>query len=140
MNRREFLKAGAAATAVSAIVSPSPSLAADPATPHAAATSSPAVLSTYAAEDHRRRLQNISLCERGVWKAMREVKDGQLYTADANVVDMGYVYDVREFPLSRRASRSAGHRPRRRRTSRKQTAADRQASWLRLFRRLTCSG
>ena len=33
--------------------------------------------------------------KRAVWEALREVKDAQLYTVDANVVDMGYVYDVR---------------------------------------------
>ncbi len=31
-----------------------------------------------------------------IWKALREVHDEQLYKIDANVVDMGYVYDVRE--------------------------------------------
>jgi metal-sulfur cluster biosynthetic enzyme len=31
-----------------------------------------------------------------IWNALREVRDEQLYTIDANVVDMGYVYDVRE--------------------------------------------
>jgi metal-sulfur cluster biosynthetic enzyme len=30
-----------------------------------------------------------------IWEALRECKDDQLYTVDANVVDMGYVYDVR---------------------------------------------
>ncbi|MBI3922203.1 MAG: metal-sulfur cluster assembly factor [Armatimonadetes bacterium] len=30
-----------------------------------------------------------------VWAALREVRDDMLYTVDANVVDMGYVYDVR---------------------------------------------
>ncbi len=30
-----------------------------------------------------------------IWKALREVKDAQFYTVDANVVDMGYVCDVR---------------------------------------------
>jgi metal-sulfur cluster biosynthetic enzyme len=30
-----------------------------------------------------------------VWEAMREVRDDMFYTVDANVVDMGYVYDVR---------------------------------------------
>ena len=30
-----------------------------------------------------------------IWRVLREVKDEQLYTADANIVDMGYVYDVR---------------------------------------------
>ena len=31
-----------------------------------------------------------------VWKALREVRDEQLYNIDANIVDMGYVYDVSE--------------------------------------------
>jgi metal-sulfur cluster biosynthetic enzyme len=30
-----------------------------------------------------------------IWRVLREVRDEQLYTADANIVDMGYVYDVR---------------------------------------------
>ena len=30
-----------------------------------------------------------------IWRALQEVRDEQLYTADANIVDMGYVYDVR---------------------------------------------
>ncbi len=30
-----------------------------------------------------------------IWRALREVRDEQLYTADANVVDLGLVYDVR---------------------------------------------
>lgn len=31
-----------------------------------------------------------------IWNALRDVHDEQLYKIDANVVDMGYVYDVRE--------------------------------------------
>ena len=30
-----------------------------------------------------------------IWRALREVPDDMFYTADANVADMGYVYDVR---------------------------------------------
>ncbi len=30
-----------------------------------------------------------------LWAALRQVKDGQFYTVDANVVDMGYIYDLR---------------------------------------------
>jgi metal-sulfur cluster biosynthetic enzyme len=30
-----------------------------------------------------------------IWEALRQVRDEQFYTVDANVVDMGYVYDVR---------------------------------------------
>jgi len=33
--------------------------------------------------------------KRAIWDALREVKDGMLYKVDANVVDMGYIYDVR---------------------------------------------
>ena len=33
--------------------------------------------------------------KRAVWDALRDVPDAQFYTVDANVVDMGYVYDVR---------------------------------------------
>lgn len=32
--------------------------------------------------------------KRAVWQALRDVKDEQLYKMDANIVDMGYVYDV----------------------------------------------
>lgn len=31
-----------------------------------------------------------------IWKRMREVQDEQLYSTNANVVDLGYIYDVRE--------------------------------------------
>ena len=31
-----------------------------------------------------------------IWKAISEVKDEQLYKLDAGIVDLGYVYDVRE--------------------------------------------
>jgi metal-sulfur cluster biosynthetic enzyme len=31
-----------------------------------------------------------------IWKALKEVRDEQLYTIDSNIVDLGYVYDVRE--------------------------------------------
>ncbi|MEX0675904.1 MAG: metal-sulfur cluster assembly factor [Pirellulales bacterium] len=31
-----------------------------------------------------------------IWNTLRQVRDEQLYQTDANVVDMGYVYDVRE--------------------------------------------
>jgi metal-sulfur cluster biosynthetic enzyme len=33
--------------------------------------------------------------KQAIWKALREVRDTQLYKVDANVVNMGYVYDVR---------------------------------------------
>ena len=30
-----------------------------------------------------------------IWSALREVRDEMFYTVDANVVDMGYIYDVK---------------------------------------------
>jgi metal-sulfur cluster biosynthetic enzyme len=33
--------------------------------------------------------------KRAIWEAMRETKDAMFYENDANVVDMGYIYDVR---------------------------------------------
>lgn len=33
--------------------------------------------------------------KREIWQALREVRDGMFYEVDANVVDMGYIYDVR---------------------------------------------
>lgn len=35
------------------------------------------------------------ISKKAIWDALRECKDDQLYTVDANVVDMGYIYDVR---------------------------------------------
>lgn len=40
-------------------------------------------------------LDDATVSKASIWKALREIKDEQFYTADANVVDMGYVYDVR---------------------------------------------
>lgn len=31
-----------------------------------------------------------------IWKAINEVKDEQLYKLESGIVDLGYVYDVRE--------------------------------------------
>jgi metal-sulfur cluster biosynthetic enzyme len=36
-----------------------------------------------------------ALRKAAIWQALGEVKDAQFYTLDANVVDLGYVYDVR---------------------------------------------
>jgi metal-sulfur cluster biosynthetic enzyme len=33
--------------------------------------------------------------KRAIWQALRKVQDEQLYRIDANVVDLGYIYDVR---------------------------------------------
>ena len=38
--------------------------------------------------------EETALLKPAIWKTLREVRDEQLYSVDANVVDMGYVYDV----------------------------------------------
>lgn len=71
MNRREFFKAGAQATALGAVASVKPSAVA--AADVAASKSFPSVvLGGYTTEDHRRRLQNIALGERGVRGCLRK--------------------------------------------------------------------
>lgn len=71
MHRRDFLKTGVQAAAVSTV-------AAIPASPAVAAASTSraapaaAILSCYTAEDHRRRLQNIGLCTREIRSCMRK--------------------------------------------------------------------
>lgn len=37
----------------------------------------------------------IATLKDAIWRTLREVKDEQLYVADANVVDLGLIYDVR---------------------------------------------
>ena len=69
MNRREFMKVGAGATVVGAGDSTS-GAPADTATSGPATT--PAVLRTWRSEDHRRRLENIARCERGIHKCLRK--------------------------------------------------------------------
>jgi hypothetical protein len=70
MNRRDFLKTSAGSTLIGAAVSQATGTAAEPASQHPKAAS-PAILTTYAAEDHRRRLRNIALCEHAVRTCMR---------------------------------------------------------------------
>jgi hypothetical protein len=76
MDRRDFFKAGVqAATAGTAVLIPTcTSQAAD--TPDATTTASDSaasvVMQGFAAEDHRRRLQNISLCTREIRNCMRK--------------------------------------------------------------------
>jgi metal-sulfur cluster biosynthetic enzyme len=40
--------------------------------------------------------QSTAPLKSAIWKALSEVKDEQFYKIDANIVDLGYVYDVRE--------------------------------------------
>ena len=72
MNRREFLKAGTAVTAAGVVASAEsgPTAGAAPAESHT--TTTPAVVKDYTAQEHRRRLENIALCERGIRKCIRK--------------------------------------------------------------------
>jgi hypothetical protein len=72
VNRREFMKAGAGATLGAAASSASAGSNAAVAVPTEARTPAPVVLSAYTTEDHRRRLANVALCERGIRKCMRK--------------------------------------------------------------------
>jgi hypothetical protein len=71
MYRRDFLRSGAqtAAVGAAALISDQPSFAAVPAS-GAAATAS--ILKAYTVEDHRRRLENIGACKRGIQKCLRK--------------------------------------------------------------------
>ena len=71
MHRRDFLKTGVQAAAAGAAVSipVSSSLASGEV---AGSTSASAVMKSYTADDHRRRLTNIGLCTRGIHKCMRK--------------------------------------------------------------------
>ncbi len=70
MDRREFIRAGVQAAAASAMVSiptgssQAANVSAAKVTANDAATST--VLKEFTAEDHRRRLQNISICTRKI--------------------------------------------------------------------------
>lgn len=39
--------------------------------------------------------QHTAPLKQSIWSALREVRDEMFYSVDANVVDMGYIYDVR---------------------------------------------
>ena len=70
MNRREFFKTGTQAAILGTLSATERSASADAGPPKSAALT-PAVLKGYSAEEHRRRLQNIALGERGVRACMR---------------------------------------------------------------------
>ncbi len=92
MDRREFLKAGAGATVAGTIVSGHAGSTVRAATTEPRTTTTPAVLKTYTPEDHRRRLQNIGVCERGIRKCMRR----HLITS---YLPGQCVYNLCEYPL-----------------------------------------
>jgi hypothetical protein len=74
MHRRDFLKSGVQAAAAGAAVSvPAHSgLAAAVSTGNAGSGQASAILKSYTAEDHRRRLQNIGVCQRGIRACLRK--------------------------------------------------------------------
>ncbi|MFZ2642441.1 MAG: hypothetical protein WA117_15705 [Verrucomicrobiia bacterium] len=91
MNRREFFKAAAAGAAISSStgsIHATDSLAGRIAAGNSAA---PAVLKSYTADDHRRRLTNISLCTQRIRKCMRK----HLVT---NYLPAQCVYNMGEYP------------------------------------------
>ncbi len=71
MNRRDFLKTGAGSTLIGAAVAQTPAIPAEP-TSRQPNPPTPAILASYTSEDHRRRLQNIAVCERGIRTCMRK--------------------------------------------------------------------
>ena len=40
------------------------------------------------------KTEDTTVIKQSVWNALRSVKDEMFYAVDANVVDMGYIYDV----------------------------------------------
>ncbi|NQT16979.1 MAG: twin-arginine translocation signal domain-containing protein [Planctomycetes bacterium] len=72
MQRRDFLKAGAAAATAGTIISPAAGLvAASPANAPVGATA-PAVLADHLAADHRKRLENVGLAQRAIRTCLRK--------------------------------------------------------------------
>jgi hypothetical protein len=72
MKRREFLQTGLGAGLLG-VAGPAAPVLADPADGKRPASQAiPAVLSTYTAEDHRRRLKSIAFCEQRIRRCMRK--------------------------------------------------------------------
>jgi len=71
MQRRDFLKTGIQTAAVGAAGS-IPAYASPAATATASPAKASAVMSSYSAEDHRRRLQNIGLATREIRTCLRK--------------------------------------------------------------------
>jgi len=70
MHRRELFKAGIQGAVAAGLVSASGRAGAAATPPKVHAT--PAVLAAYTAEDHRRRLENIGICQRAIAKCLRK--------------------------------------------------------------------
>jgi hypothetical protein len=91
MKRREFLQTGIGAGLLG-VAGPAGSASGGPAADkQQSARATPAVLNTYSAEDHRRRLKNIAVCERGIRRCMRR----HLIT---DYLPGQCVYNVGEYP------------------------------------------
>ena len=72
MDRRQFLRTGAGAAVVGTAFSGNPGRGAKPAASKTVATDTPAILATFDAQDHRRRLKNIGLCNRSIRACLRK--------------------------------------------------------------------
>jgi len=96
MHRRDFLRTGMQAAAAGAAVSlPAHSaLAAAETSSPASIADAPAILKSYTAEDHRRRLQNIAACTREIHKCLRK----HLVT---NYLPAQCAYNLGEYPCKK---------------------------------------
>ena len=76
MNRRQFfqtsVKAAATGAAISLPLNTTPAAGSRTPTSAGSAAGAPAILASYTAEDHRRRLQNIAVAEKGVRECLRK--------------------------------------------------------------------
>ncbi len=71
MRRRDFLKSGARGAVVGAAVTACSSEG-SAAVSRASAAGVPAILNRYTADDHRRRLQNVGICQRAIRSCLRK--------------------------------------------------------------------
>ena len=92
MDRRAFFKTGAAAAAAASIPGRASHGGAPPAAQIAsAAAGAPAILASYGADDHRRRLMNVAICTQKIRTCMRK----HLIT---NYLPGQCVYNLGEYP------------------------------------------
>ena len=95
MDRRQFLKTGAKAAAAGAAISlpinTTQATDSPAAKPAAGASKAAAILVSYTAEDHRRRLMNVTTCTRKIHQCMRK----HLIT---NYLPAQCVYNMGEYP------------------------------------------
>jgi hypothetical protein len=72
MKRRDFLRTGVGAAGLIGTASGSANAAAPQTASNAIAKETPAILKSYTAEDHRRRLESIRFCREGIRSCMRQ--------------------------------------------------------------------